>query len=188
MRQIASLRFAALWLFLFGIFFHFKQLDFLLTLLLDKVPFSQFWTAQHLQTLPRPTTCFVILISLVTSAGLFSTTRSQVREPRKSLFRVILLCALCLTSRIATDKEVGGEGCVVSMGDVGAVAQLHANDTWLTAKRHGLEPRQIPESTQTSKQRKVCKRSFIRARNRASLHGHTWYRGRFTLLNNWAFP
>ena len=106
-----------------------------------------------------------------------TAARSQVREPRTS-FRRHLLLTLLLTSLSVCSGEVGGEGYVVSMGDVRAVEQSHANDTWLTAKQHGSEPRQIPESTQTSKQRKVCKRSFIRARHRASLHGHTWYRGK----------
>ena len=64
------------------------------------------------------------------------------------------------------------------MGDVRAETFLPTHAPWLSAKLHGLEPQQIQGSNQTGKQRAVCKRSFLRACNRASIHGHTWYKGR----------
>ena len=172
--------FTGLNLCLFGIFSFVGWVQEFFLCLLDNVPlhvdsfWSFIWKVGH---------CIEI-IGIYLHYGFWcqstaktTTSRSQVREPRKLLGRVILL-VLCLTSLILHSYEVGGEGYVTSMGDVEAAKQLHDQDPWLAAKIHGLEPRQIHESIQTSKHRAVCKRSFLRARNRASIHGHTWYRGR----------
>ena len=104
-----------------------------------------------------------------------TTTRSQFRALCISKLLVISLAFnIAYQSQICT---VRSEGYVISMDDVRAVQDFTKLDTWHTAKQHGLGSRKIFESYQTSKIRAVCKRSYIRARKRASLHGHTWYRG-----------
>ena len=111
------------------------------------------------------------------NTGETTAARSQVREPRIPL-RGRLLFTLILTLLSVCSGEVGGEGYVTSMGDVRAEALHRDFAPRLSAKQHGLEPQQIQESHQTGKQRAVCKRSFLRACNRASIHGHTWYKGK----------
>ena len=106
-----------------------------------------------------------------------TTSRSQVRASRKYTLNLLFLVVGTLIWTM-TSCVMGGEGCDTSMGVVRAEQLFHDMDPWLSAKQHGMEPRQISESYQTSRSRAVCKRSYIRARNRASLHGHTWYRGK----------
>ena len=105
-----------------------------------------------------------------------TTTRSQFRALCISKLLVISLAFyIAYQSQFCT---VRSEGYVISMDDVRAVQDLTLLDTWHTAKQHGLGSRKILGSYQTSKIRAVCKRSYTRARKRASLHGHTWYRGK----------
>ena len=104
----------------------------------------------------------------------FGAARSQFR----ALDHLTCHSTTRFSWQISPGAPLRGEGCVTSMGDMRAGIFSSFGNIDDHAKTHGMEPRQISGSYQTDLQREVCKRSFKRARQRASLHGITWYKGR----------
>ena len=126
---------------------------------------------------------FLIYLSIICDYfRTLSTRPSFVFGAARSQFRALdHLTYHCITSfswQTSPGAPLRGEGCVTSMGDMRAGFFSSYENIDDHAKLHGTEPRQISGSFQTDFKREVCKRSFKRARHRASLHGLTWYKGR----------
>ena len=121
--------------------------------------------------------CLVLISDHRFCAEPLNAPRSQFRGLHYKGFALIFF-ALVLTLNFSPISAIWGEGCVTSMGDMRAESAIPSWSSGFSAKQHGLEPKQIFESRQTSMQREVCKRSYKRALNRATKHGVTWYKGR----------
>ena len=151
---------------------------FLLLLLLDNGPSSNFWIPHWLQHFATDTRL------CTTGTSLLADRSCPLRQPRsRSQLRGLctfglLVGFLIMAWHFSTQSTARGEGYVTTMGDMGADLTNDFSDTWFSAKRHGWEPQKIYESYQTGKNREICKRSYKRALNRASIHGVTWYKGR----------
>lgn len=106
-----------------------------------------------------------------------TAARSQFRGLHKVLRIVQIIFILIFLDGHTTSCAIRGEGCVITMDGMRADLFSDHRNSLDSAKHHGPGPKKIYESPQTSMKRKVCKRSFKRAVQRAERHGVTWYRG-----------
>ena len=106
-----------------------------------------------------------------------TAARSQFRGLHKVLRIVQIIFILIFLDGHTTSCAIRGEGCVTTMDGMRADLFSDHRNSLDSAKHHGPGPKKIYESPQTSMKRKVCKRSFKRAVQRAERHGVTWYRG-----------
>ena len=106
-----------------------------------------------------------------------TAARSQFRGLHKVLRIVQSIFILIFLDGHTTSCAIRGEGCVITMDGMRADLFSDHRNSLDSAEHHGPGPKKIYDSPQTSMKRKVCKRSFKRAVQRAERHGVTWYRG-----------